>query len=113
MSQYETSYWLDGRETSWSQPQCERCYVDENGMWEVDPSTGNRILIYVSDPVRSGGNPLECCATCGTATISGIYIERNPLSVPFPRYSDEDTTSQHPSTLRLVHDADADRGGSV
>lgn len=54
---------------SWIQPQCDNCWVLENGAREASRIT--------PDP--------ETCCTCGTLTLSGIYIRRNPLECRYPQ----------------------------
>ena len=54
---------------SWTQPVCEKC-------WEKE--YGERVPTKLLSP------EVECCALCGVPTSSGIYIRRDPQTVPYP-----------------------------
>jgi len=55
---------------SWTQPQCDNCWVLENGAREA-----SRVI----------HREVENCCSCGRETVSGIYIRRNPLECRYPQ----------------------------
>lgn len=59
-------------------PQCERCWVDENSVWEPDSvdEKGNIItkLISVNVPIQLSPGAVSECFTCGRVTVVGIYV---------------------------------------
>ena len=60
---------------SWTQPQCDKCWMLENPAREA---------------VRLTMPTLEQCCTCGFATRSGIYIRRDPATVAYPTMDEDD-----------------------
>ena len=69
--------------SSWTQPQCERCYVASKLMVE----NGQPIIampVVIVDP------ELEQCAWCGALTVVGIFRRADPATVLFARQEPED-----------------------
>ena len=54
---------------SWTQPICNECW------YEQEP---DRYPTRLKSPAK------ERCAFCGADTRSGIYVRRDPNTVPFP-----------------------------
>lgn len=54
---------------SWTQPLCGDCYAKEH---PGQPAT------YVRNAEG------ERCALCGAVTFAGIYVRRDPATVPYP-----------------------------
>lgn len=71
---------------NWTQPQCERCWVQQNSTWEQDPELGPdaETLVSIRTPVVSLRREINRCAWCGEPTIIGIFVRVNPEEVPFP-----------------------------
>lgn len=69
---------------SWTQPQCEACWVEANAEW-----IGEGVLTSLRVPVMLRPDPdearVEQCAWCGCATFVGIYVRVDPTTVPYPR----------------------------
>jgi len=62
--------------SNWTQPLCERCWFSERPD-EI--------------PTRFIGQcTVERCCMCGLETIAGIFVRRDPATVPFPDGEDED-----------------------
>lgn len=59
-------------------PICERCWIDENSLWEADSVdiNGNIItrLISVTVPIELSPGAVSDCYVCGRLTVVGIYI---------------------------------------
>lgn len=61
---------------SWNQPICR-------GDWDLlEP--GGREPVKIVDPYP------ETCAWCGERTWSGIYVRRDPATVPYPARNTDD-----------------------
>ena len=58
---------------TWNQPLCNDCWNAENPYRAA---------------FRMGFAPAETCCMCGTQTTSGIYVRRDPKTVPHPRAED-------------------------
>jgi hypothetical protein len=58
----------------WDHPMCADCWYDENP---------GRHAATLAMP-----EPAPCCQ-CGTLTYSGIYVRRNPATVPYPAADDD------------------------
>lgn len=56
--------------SNWTQPLCIPCWNREN----PDRQTAG----------HGDVGDLEHCCQCGDATRSGIYVRRDPATVPFP-----------------------------
>lgn len=63
---------------SWTQAQCEACWIREN--FAVD---GDAIEVRV--PVLLTEKELEICCDCGKPTIIGLYVRKDPKTVPYPK----------------------------
>jgi hypothetical protein len=69
---------------SWTQPQCEACWVrahsdtDEHG---IELLTKVPAILAPDE----GAPILETCCYCGALTFVGIYINVDPATVPYPR----------------------------
>lgn len=76
----------DEPKLSWTQPQCERCWIDANGEWDManDASETWQRLVGVRMPTKATEPPIERCSFCGAPTIVGIYVRADPASVPYP-----------------------------
>jgi hypothetical protein len=59
-------------------PICERCWIDENSLWEADSVdiNGNIItrLISVTIPIEVSPGAVSDCYVCGRLTVVGIYM---------------------------------------
>lgn len=59
-------------------PQCERCWIDQNSVWELDGVNidGNVImrLISVQVPIDLSPGSVVECYTCDRITVAGIYV---------------------------------------
>lgn len=59
-------------------PLCERCWIEDNSVWELDSvdQNGNIVtkLISVSVPVDLSPGTINECASCGKITVVGIYV---------------------------------------
>lgn len=55
---------------SWTQPICDPCWKE----WYP----------FDGEPTRLLSPEKEFCSFCGEETESGIYVRKDPLSVPFP-----------------------------
>lgn len=64
---------------TWTQPICEKCWVEQEAKWE-----GER-LVEIRTPHKVIGPDMEQCAWCGQPTIVGIYKRADPETVPYPR----------------------------
>jgi hypothetical protein len=68
-------------------PQCEKCYIGENSIWEPDSvgEDGSLVakLTSVSVPLKLEVGSINVCCTCGDVTIVGIYAEKNVDDVEF------------------------------
>jgi hypothetical protein len=64
-------------------PVCERCWIEENSLWEADSVdiNGNIItrLINVTIPVELSPGAIGDCYVCGRLTVVGIYTSANQL----------------------------------
>jgi hypothetical protein len=67
---------------SWSQPICERDWIDQNSV-EVDGESLIRVPVTLNEP------HVEQCSFCGKPTIFGAYVRRDPTTVPFPATKDD------------------------
>lgn len=54
---------------SWTQPQCQTCWKEQNGT-------------RMATVLKSAGK--ERCVTCGETTYSGIYIRIDPAKAAYP-----------------------------
>lgn len=75
--------------SNYTQPVCDPCWLEEHADWETiehgnDPYLLVSVPISYSIPTVVRGFPLELCCLCGRHTISGIYVRKNPDSVPYP-----------------------------
>lgn len=68
--------------SGWSQPCCERCWIENNTSWELGPDGIDQQTIR--QPTRITDPQLELCCHCGYETIVGIYIRIDPATVPYP-----------------------------
>lgn len=59
-------------------PMCERCWIDENSVWEPDSvdERGNIItrLVSVNVPIQLSPGAVSECYRCGRVTVVGIYV---------------------------------------
>jgi len=64
-------------------PLCERCWIEENSLWEADgvDINGNIIthLISVTVPIELSPGTVSDCYSCGKLTVVGIYISSSEL----------------------------------
>jgi len=67
---------------------CESCWLVENTMWEPESMDENGQvfvrLVGVGMPEIVGADTVEVCCMCGELTVVGIYVLRDPSTVPFP-----------------------------
>ena len=74
---------------------CESCWLVENTLWEPESMDENGQvfvrLVGVGMPETIGAETVEVCCMCGELTVVGIYVLRDPDTVPFPET--EDTSS--------------------
>lgn len=75
-------------------PICERCWIDENSVWEPDSvdEKGNIItrLVSVNVPIQLAPGAVNECITCGRVTVVGIYVPIDEID----GYNDEDPGTQ-------------------
>lgn len=73
-------------------PQCERCWIDRNSVWELDSvdEEGNIItkLISVAVPIELSPGSVAECYSCRRVTVAGIYVPIDDL------YDDEEMEIQ-------------------
>lgn len=62
---------------TYTQPICERCWINDNTTIEPDGVTIRR-------PALIGHPEIERCCLCGEPTVVGIYTRRDPHTVPYP-----------------------------
>lgn len=62
---------------NWTQPMCGLC-------WEALNPDGRAPVRITKEHRRT-----ERCCLCGLDTLSGIYVRRDPRTVPFPAENDE------------------------
>ena len=59
-------------------PLCERCWIEENSVWEPDSvdEKGNIItrLVSVQVPIQLSPGAVNEFFTCGRVTVVGIYV---------------------------------------
>jgi len=59
-------------------PLCEKCWIDENSIWEPDSvdERGNILtrLVSVQVPIQLSPGSVNECFTCGRVTVVGIYV---------------------------------------
>ena len=74
-----------GSKLSWTQPQCEACWIEQN-MTHGDDAVFSirRPTVLVQEHTH-----IEFCAWCGKPTIMGIYVRADPKTVPYPSKDDE------------------------
>ena len=62
-------------------PQCEKCWVEENAVWEPDyvTSEGDIVsrLVRVDVPTSVELGAVHGCADCGSVTVVGLKVERD------------------------------------
>lgn len=84
----------EGMRFSWTQPICERCWINSEGTWEPHPEggPGAERLVDIRRPVTLTADVIEVerCAWCGHPTIFGAYKRANPQDVPYPRPEKEE-----------------------
>lgn len=74
------------RKLSWSQPQCEACWIHLNATEGPQGIEGvRRPTVLLMEHTQ-----LEMCAWCGHPTIMGIYVRVDPSTVPYPRTEEDD-----------------------
>ena len=75
---------------SWTQAQCEACWIDTEGEWE-DVGDDTSVLTGCRMPtvMIASERQVEQCAWCGNPTIMGIYKRVDPTTVPYPKEKDE------------------------
>lgn len=80
-------------------PQCERCWIDQNSVWELDgvDSTGNVVmrLISVQVPIELTPGAVNECFTCDRITVAGIYVPHDQVCDHMEEQIDE-TTPEEP-----------------
>ena len=65
---------------AWAQPLCDECWTKA-----INPPTRVRWPDSVPSPrLRERFLGMHCCM-CGVRTSSGIFVELDPATVPFPR----------------------------
>lgn len=71
---------------SWTQPCCERCWIDAEGEFDlgVDEHSVWEHLVSLRRPMLVRNPPIERCAWCGGATFIGLYRRADPATVPYP-----------------------------
>jgi hypothetical protein len=67
---------------------CEACWISETAE-RLPDADGVMLICHVPIPVRAATVGLEVCCNCGNATISGIYVKRDPETVKYPTLDDE------------------------
>ena len=72
---------------SWSQPICERCWIEAEGEYDLTLRSDGvtaQTIVRLRMPVRVTDPQIETCAWCGAYTILGAYKRADPAMVPFP-----------------------------
>ncbi len=65
---------------TWAQPLCDECWTKA-----INPPTRVRWPDSVPSPrLRERFLGMHCCM-CGVRTSSGIFVQLDPATVPFPR----------------------------
>ena len=68
-------------------PICERCWLDENIIWEPEgvDEDGNIVSRLVGVPVPEDIEigKIHICCMCADLTIVGLFVDRDPESVPY------------------------------
>lgn len=66
-------------------PICERCWLDENTVWEPEgvDEDGNIVskLSGVAIPENLQTGNVYICCMCSDLTIVGLFVERDPETV--------------------------------
>lgn len=70
---------------NWNQPICEACWIVNEGVWVQHPDDEVPVLQSVRKPVLFREAGIEQCCVCGNPTIVGIYVRKDPTTVPFPK----------------------------
>lgn len=64
-------------------PVCERCWIEENSLWEADSVdiSGNIItrLLNVTVPIQLSPGAVGDCYVCGHLTVVGIYVSAEEI----------------------------------
>ena len=72
---------------------CEACWLVEKTRWEPESMDENgRILMKLTGvgmPQMISQESVEVCCMCGELTVVGIYVFRDPESVPYPEKEDD------------------------
>lgn len=82
--------------TSWTQPQCERCWATHEstgGIPGVRAPESVRLPVRFRPEVRSA-EP-EQCAWCGFPTWAGIYRRADPATLAFPADDEPEPAPRH------------------
>jgi hypothetical protein len=68
-------------------PICEKCWLDENTVWEPEgvDEDGNIVsrLARIGLPEDLQPGKVHICCMCADLTIVGLFVERDPESVPY------------------------------
>lgn len=68
-------------------PVCEKCWLDENTIWEPEgvDEDGNIVsrLSGIAIPESLIPGKVHICCMCADLTIVGLFVERDPESVPY------------------------------
>ena len=62
---------------SWTQPICERCWIERNSGVVKDVADSIAIIM----PFVMQEPTLEFCGFCGAPTIVGIYTRQDPKTI--------------------------------
>lgn len=69
-------------------PICEKCWLDENTYWEPEGVDEDGMIISKLTKIALPGDlelgKVQTCCMCADITVVGLYVERDPETVPYP-----------------------------
>lgn len=70
-------------------PLCEKCWIEENSIWEPDGvSEDGRLvtrLVKVAIPLNIMTGKINFCCMCGNLTVVGIYVEKRLEDIKYDK----------------------------
>ncbi len=74
----------DSRRLSWTQPICERCWIEQ------ESENDGKMITRIRVPVRVTEPEICQCSWCGKLTIFGAFKRADPATVPYPAEKPDD-----------------------